>query len=106
MTTDEEKAVAWLHDVLEDTDVTHINLSDSGLSLSVVLAVIRVTKFRDETYDQYLHRVRGRELSRRVKIADVIDNLADDPTPRQIRKCAKALLYLTEDLKTKDGVKR
>lgn len=96
MTTDDEKAVAWLHDVLEDTMTTAVDLMNAKLSTSVINAVIALTKVHGESYMAYLSEVKANPLARRVKIADILDNLSDDPTPRQIRKYAKALLYLTE----------
>ena len=96
MTTDDEKAVAWLHDVLEDTMTTAVDLINAKLSEHVINAVIVLTKVHGESYMAYLSGVRANPLACRVKIADMLDNLSDDPTPRQIRKYAKGLLYLTE----------
>ena len=44
MTTDEEKAVALLHDIIEDTDVTANELLEKGLPDNVVEAVKALTK--------------------------------------------------------------
>jgi hypothetical protein len=45
-------------------------------------------------YDDYPERVAASPIAAKVKIADMLSNLADDPTPKQIRKYAKGLLRL------------
>jgi hypothetical protein len=90
----EAVAVAWLHDVLEDTDETESSLLDAGISKEVVDAVKTLTKSKGTDYLEYLERVRANPLARKVKIADMQDNLSDDPTEKQIIKYAKGLLVL------------
>lgn len=87
--------VAWLHDVLEDSDATAESLLEAGIPQQCVDAVVLLTKTREATYDDYLERVADSPLATKVKIADMLSNLADRPTKNQIRKYAKALLRLT-----------
>ena len=47
---DKEKAVALLHDVLEDTDTTPQELLDFGIDKDVVDAVVLLTKDNHEDY--------------------------------------------------------
>lgn len=89
------EAVAWLHDVLEDTSWTASDLRREGLPPEVVDAVVLLTKADGGDYGAYLHRVRANPLACRVKIADMLANLADRPTDRQIAKYAQGLLVLT-----------
>jgi len=72
-----EKAVAYLHDVVEDTDLTLDDLRRFGLSDRVVDAVDSVTKREGENYQEFIIRAKGNEIGRRVKIADIKDNLRD-----------------------------
>lgn len=72
-----EKIVALLHDVVEDTDVTLEELRELGFEPMVVDAVDRITKRSGEKYSDFIERAAAHELSRRVKIADIEDNLED-----------------------------
>lgn len=74
-TADEYKVVAWLHDVVEDTDCTLGNLLDVGFPYRIVQAVDAITHREDESYATYLERVRKDCLARIVKLADITHNL-------------------------------
>jgi (p)ppGpp synthase/HD superfamily hydrolase len=68
--------VGLLHDVLEDTDLNAEFMIASGVPSHVVEAVVVLTKGPDEPYDSYIERILTNELARRVKLADLQDNLA------------------------------
>jgi len=87
-------ATAWLHDVLEDTAETPETLRAAALPESVIHAVEVLTKTEGVSYDEYLLGVRQNWIARKVKIADMLHNLSDAPTDRQIIKYAKGLLVL------------
>lgn len=87
-------ATAWLHDVLEDTDATADEMRAAGIPDSVVHAVEVLTKSEDVFYESYLRGVRQNWIATKVKIADMIHNLSDAPTEKQIIKYAKGLLVL------------
>jgi (p)ppGpp synthase/HD superfamily hydrolase len=89
-------AVAWLHDVLEDTKVTAEELEQKGIASSVLKAVELLTKKKNKTYKEYLSELKKNEMARTVKIYDMIENLSDRPTEKQIKKYARGLAYLTE----------
>lgn len=89
-------AAAWLHDVVEDTDLTIEEISQQGFPVEITAAVDLLTKRTGQSRDDYLNAVRGNEIARKVKIADIIDNLSDDPTPAQMLKCARGLVWLLE----------
>ena len=72
--TDEEKAVAYLHDVIEDTELTLEDLYEYGLSKEVIEAVDIITKKRGEDYQSYLNSVKNNKLARAVKLADLRHN--------------------------------
>ena len=90
----EAQIVAWLHDVIEDSEQTAESLLQAGIPPRCVEAVVVLTKKRGVAYESYLERVSTSRLATKVKIADMLSNLADDPTPRQIRKYAQGLLML------------
>jgi hypothetical protein len=70
-----EKMVSLLHDVVEDSDITLGDLAEAGYPPKVVHAVDHLTKRPGEAYDSYIRRIRPHPLARRVKIADLRDNM-------------------------------
>lgn len=90
----EAQVVGWLHDVLEDTDLTESDLLDFGLSKQIVDIVLLLTKRREQKYEDYIDQVKKNEIARKVKIADILANLMDNPGKKQIIKFSKALLRL------------
>ena len=93
MATDEERIAAILHDVIEDTAVTLDDLRAKGFSARVVEAVGLLTKTDGGSSDAYLDRIAAHPLARRVKIADLEDNmnLAEIPsvTEKDLARMAK-----------------
>ena len=87
------KCVAWLHDVLEDTNCTKRVLL-ARLPKSIVDAVVLLTKSQDDDYEEYITRVKANQLATLVKIADIQHNLSDKPTAKQKAKYEKALKIL------------
>jgi (p)ppGpp synthase/HD superfamily hydrolase len=75
VTTEEEKIVAILHDVLEDSNLTTIDLINYGFSYDVVNAVAQLTKVKEDSYEEYIKWIKCFELSKVVKIADLLDNI-------------------------------
>ena len=73
--TIDQKIVGFLHDVVEDTDITLEDLRNMGFPSYIVEAVDAITKRKKESYDQYLYRVFQNELARAVKLADIAENM-------------------------------
>lgn len=92
------RVVAWLHDVLEDCDVTEDQLRQKGFTEKQINAIKVMTKKKGQSYDEYLENIASCPIATKVKIADMISNLADNPTKRQIEKYAKGLLRLSKEL--------
>ena len=72
--SDEEKAVAYLHDVIEDTELTLEDLREYGFSEEVLEAVDVITKKKGQDYQTYLNSVKENKLARVVKLADLRHN--------------------------------
>ena len=68
------KAVAWLHDVVEDTHFTLEGLADAGMPDDVVAGVDAITRRRWESDDMYYERVRANALALEAKDEDTRDN--------------------------------
>ena len=91
--TAEEKIVAILHDVLEDTDITAEDLRRAGFSEEILAALNCLTHREEEGYMEYIERVCGNGLAVRVKYADLTDNMdlsrIPHPTERDFARLEK-----------------
>lgn len=88
------QTIAWLHDVIEDTDVTVEQLRDCGFSERVLNDVILLSKPRELSYQQYIDRIKSSLIAVKIKKADITANLLDNPGNKQTIKLAKALIQL------------
>lgn len=95
--SDEIIATAWLHDTIEDTSVTVQSLVEGGIPQIVIDAVSVLTLNKGISYKEYLERVKKHPIAKVVKIADMLSNLADSPSEKQIKKYCRGLLYLLDD---------
>lgn len=68
------EAVAWLHDVIEDTGRSLDDLRAAGMPERVVTAVEAISKRDNEERDAYYNRVAANPLALKVKYADLADN--------------------------------
>jgi (p)ppGpp synthase/HD superfamily hydrolase len=75
MNTEVEKIVAVLHDVVEDTPWTPQQLREEGFSEEVLTALDGVTARAGESYEAFIERARSNPIARRVKLADLQDNM-------------------------------
>jgi (p)ppGpp synthase/HD superfamily hydrolase len=89
-------ATAWLHDVLEDTMMSPALLHEACIPNSIIESVITLTRKDnyDWSYMDYLALVKANPIALKVKIADILCNLADHPAEKQIKKYANALVFL------------
>jgi (p)ppGpp synthase/HD superfamily hydrolase len=85
MRTTEERIVAVLHDVVEDTEWTLDGLRGEGFSDEVIDAVASVTKGDGETYEEFIERAAQNAIGRRVKRAGLIEN-SDMSRIRNLKK--------------------
>lgn len=69
------EAGAWLHDIVEDTEVTLDHLREQGMPDDLVVSTDNMTKRKGESRDDYLERVKSHPLSRINKIGDLMDNM-------------------------------
>ncbi len=90
------ECVAWLHDVLEDTAINDDRMREFGIPSDVINCVKLLTKGKKSDYTDYLAAIKNNPIAKKVKIADMLSNLADQPTEKQIKKYCNGLLYLLE----------
>lgn len=86
--------VGYLHDVIEDTEVTIEDLKAKDFPEDTITAIDVLTKKKGQSYDDYLKGVKENDIAKKVKIQDMLSNLADRPSERQIKKYLKGLEYL------------
>ena len=68
--------VAYMHDVLEDSDYTVEDLREAGFDEDVIEGVVAMTKPKGMDYFDYIEqKVMPNELARQVKYADSAFNL-------------------------------
>ena len=104
LTTNDEKIVGVLHDVVEDSDDWDFDkLKAEGFSDTVLDGLRAVTKFsEDEDYDAFIRRGLDNNIGRAVKIADIRDNLdvtrigeLKDKDLKRLNKYKRSLKTLT-----------
>ncbi|MCW9731918.1 HD domain-containing protein [Avibacterium sp. 20-15] len=98
--TDDELAVAWLHDVVEDT-VISLEQIKAEFGATIANAIDAITKRENEPYEAYLNRVRSNDIARKVKISDLAHNMdlsrlkeVRDKDLKRREKYKKAMAFL------------
>jgi (p)ppGpp synthase/HD superfamily hydrolase len=89
--SDAERMTAVLHDVAEDTAVSLEKLAGLGYPRAVLDALERLTRRPTETYEEFIERVAEDPLARRVKLADLEDNMDVRRLSRVTEKDAERL---------------
>ena len=77
MTDPVHKAIAYLHDVIEDSNYTLEDLIKEKIGPPVIDAVNALTKRKEEDYLDYILRVKENAYAITVKLADLKHNLED-----------------------------
>lgn len=76
------KIVGILHDIVEDTDITLIDLEKMDFPKKIIKAIDAITRRKEEKYFEYIERVKKNGIARQVKIEDLKHNLL----PERINK--------------------
>lgn len=88
-----DRIVAVLHDTVEDTDVSLEQVRRLGFGEAVVAALDAVTRRDGEDYFDFIARAAADPVARRVKLADLADNLdlsrIPEPTDADRRRMDK-----------------
>lgn len=66
--------VGLMHDLVEDTPITLDDLRTQGFDDAVVEAVELVTHKHEDSYAEYVVRLKRNELARQAKLSDLRDN--------------------------------
>lgn len=89
------RAAAWLHDVVEDNpNYNFQEIKRLGVPEEVIAAVRLLTKSQNQSVASYFRNIRPNPIATAVKIADMLSNLADDPSEKQRQRYQAGLKYL------------
>lgn len=99
MDNDTKRIVAVLHDTAEDCYDEFCATIKPHLDNEILLAILSVTRAKNETYSEFIARASLNEIGREVKIADLKDNLSrklpDTPANNQrVERYERALAFL------------
>jgi (p)ppGpp synthase/HD superfamily hydrolase len=92
---EKDRIVGVLHDVIEDTSITYDYLIANGFEgeTEILDALKSVTKIDGETYDEFINRVALNPIGKRVKLADLQDNMdlsrISSPTEKDYERLKK-----------------
>ena len=96
--TPEAQVVGWLHDTIEDTELTLPEI-EARFGPMTAAAVDAISKREGEAWEDYLDRVLANPMARLVKISDLIDNSNLSRLPRVTMKDAKRQTKYNKALK-------
>ena len=102
MDSETEMIAAVLHDVAEDSNWTLADLKREGFSEEVLSVIECLTRRDQETYEEFIERVKLNPTARKIKLADLEDNMEikriSEPTEKEwgrLKKYHQAWLVLT-----------
>lgn len=91
------RAVAFLHDVLEDTDLG-VDALQQIFGARLALDVLALTRRPADAYSTYIAQIaRGSDTALVVKLADVADNLIGTPKESLSNRYRRAEVVLLEE---------
>ena len=89
---------AILHDVVEDGGLKYVSIISENFSDRVISLVHCLTHKKGVSYEGYIDVVRTNRESTIIKIADMIQNVTENPTKRQRFKYRKAFPLLVKSI--------
>lgn len=110
--TDDEElmAIAIMHDVVEDSDYTFIDLENLGFSARVIAALKLLTHYKGQSYDEYIEGMSNNIDALKVKREDLRDNSditrlkgVSEKDIKRMEKYQRAYLKVTEYIKQIEG---
>lgn len=72
---DADRQVAVLHDIIEDTSISLEDLRKEGFEDNILITLDSITRKKDEKYFEYINRVKQNYIAKKVKRADLEDNM-------------------------------
>ena len=75
MKSETEMMVAVLHDVVEDSGWTSDDLRKEGFPEEILKAIDCLTHKSEDSYDEFIGKVKNNPIAQKVKLADLEDNM-------------------------------
>jgi len=108
MSTEEEKIVAVLHDVIEDTEA-ELDFQFNGIKykdkyyelpgfICIALEVLTKPNNKSCSYETYINYISYNKLATKVKLADICHNLSCEPSEHAKQKYLKAMQILLKSI--------
>ena len=88
---DRLKPIALMHDILENTKVTLLDLEKAGFPPYVLAAVDVLTHKHGDSNKVYWHKILTNPDAIKVKVVDIKDNMGDNPSDYAKAKYVRAL---------------
>ena len=98
LNTDNEKILAYLHDIIEDTSITFDDLLFAGANNNCLEALMLLTHVINEDYKHYIQKICINKLATKVKIADMFHNMSTSTSEKQKDKYLKYMPILLNNL--------
>lgn len=103
--TDDERIVAYLHDVVEDTSAEFDGLASIKfeekfyeLTIDQVIALRYITHLPNVSYNKYITGLTVNKLATKVKLADIAHNLSTNPCHHKEKKYAESMKILLNSI--------
>ena len=100
----EEKIIAYLHDTLEDTEMTVSKMKQHRIPEWIIVHVELLTHKKEEDYFDYVNRLKYFPFAKNIKVADLKNNLdisrlkkITGEDKERLKKYRKALKILEEN---------
>ena len=101
MDTEYSVITALLHDVIEDSDISLEDLKAEGFPEPILEALSLLTHEKQVPYLEYVQRLKGNELARKIKLADLTHNsdvsrlsVQDDSSRQRFENYQRAIALL------------
>ena len=101
MDTEYSVITALLHDVIEDSDISLEDLKAEGFPEPILEALSLLTHEKQVPYLEYVQRLKGNELARKIKLADLTHksdvsrlSVQDDSSRQRFEKYQRAIALL------------
>lgn len=99
--TYDEKIIAVLHDVVEDTSVTLEVLKHEGFPLDILSDIQLLTKTKGQEWDDFIAKIKTSPRATKIKLLDMQDNSnlfrlqrVEEKHLKMVQKYHRAVMYL------------
>ena len=73
--SNEERIIAILHDVIEKTNISLLDLKNKGFDQNIISSIDSLSRRRSESYIEYIKRLMQNKTSVKIKLLDLADNI-------------------------------